>query len=385
MDQKPHICVLTSAHPLDDVRVYTKVVKSFLDNGWKVSWVGPDISTHDESELDPRVSYHLTPTIRGRMDRLRSPRRLPAAAKSLRDVDWWYSPDPDAARVGVRLAKRQGGRSVFDIHEIFHKYHLQKWTLGRDVKWLSSSVRARIRSTCMHSDLVIAVGQTVLDTYTSGINTTAILVRNCAPKDFADQGGFGDPDATIGHATRIMHGKAALSNGTPAVLEALRIYDRPDSPVEVLMFDEPRTSQFDQAQFDVGNPLVEVTTLRPVPHHEVPKLTASCDLGLIANDRSLGIVCLPNRLFEYMAAGTAVLAPSYSPEIKAVLESEGIGLTVDFELPSEIARGLEWFADNPEETKAMGTRAQKAFLERHNWELEFDKLLSHLGDHIHGR
>ena len=43
-----HVCIVTSAHPLDDVRVHTKFAESFLQNGWDVSWVGPDIALFDQ-------------------------------------------------------------------------------------------------------------------------------------------------------------------------------------------------------------------------------------------------------------------------------------------------------------------------------------------------
>ena len=36
-----HVCVFTSAHPTDDVRVNSKIAASLLQAGYSVSWVGP--------------------------------------------------------------------------------------------------------------------------------------------------------------------------------------------------------------------------------------------------------------------------------------------------------------------------------------------------------
>lgn len=113
-----------------------------------------------------------------------------------------------------------------------------------------------------------------------------------------------------------------------------------------------------------------------VTHEQMPAVTARCDVGMVAYGRGFGEDSLPNRLFEYMASGLAVLAPSYALEIKGIVDAENIGLTVDFENPDEIAEAMNWFIGHPDETRAMGARARAAFMERHNWDAEFDRLLA---------
>ena len=123
------------------------------------------------------------------------------------------------------------------------------------------------------------------------------------------------------------------------------------------------------------DPRVSIQAIAPIPYKDMPRLTANCDIGMIAYQRDLGIDSMPNRLFEYMAAGLAVLAPSYSVELREVLIKEGIGITVDFESPESIACGIDWMISNPEEVRAMGRRAREAFMARHSWEVEFEKLI----------
>ena len=118
-------------------------------------------------------------------------------------------------------------------------------------------------------------------------------------------------------------------------------------------------------------------TIEPgVPHDLMPALLGSQDVGMIAYQRDLGVDSLPNRLFEYMAAGLAVLAPSYSPEIASILEEERVGLSADFEDPVDIARALTWCLDHPEDLAAMGVRAREAFLTRYNWDAEAERLVA---------
>ena len=368
-----HVCIVTSAHPLDDVRVHTKFAESFLQNDWKVSWVGPDIALFDPTNArNPKISYFLTKSGASRLDRILASFRLRTAARPVSNVDWWYSPDPDAARVAAGLARRKGGQLIFDIHEVYHEGHLARWTFGRPIGWLSFLVKARIRSTCKQANLVVGVGKGVLQHYTRSIATPSIVVRNFAPASFAKAA----PSlARNSGETLVMHGKTSHGNGTPRVLEALRGHVKPAHPVRVLMISSPNFPLTPSESFEIANSAVSIRTLPPIPHKDMPAITASCDVGMISYQRDLGVDSMPNRLFEYMAAGIAIFAPSYSVELKQILDEERIGITADFESPESIANGLHWLANNPDEVRVMGERARAAFLARHCWEAEFAQLI----------
>lgn len=373
-ERRPHLCILTTAHPLDDVRVNSKIAASYLAAGWRVSWVGPDISFFAGDRFRvPGIEYVLTPTPHGRLDRVRSGRRVARAAEQVRDVDYWYSPDPDAAAVAVQVARRQGGRVVFDIHEEFHGSMLDRWTLGRPSPAIRELARRRVAATCAEVDVVIGVNRSVLEPYTA----SGLTVRNCAPRWFAADAPVASAAAKSGGRTRFLHGKALASNGTPVVLAALAQVPQ----AEVIVFPGregvggPRympTLDTVIEEFGVAD---QVVLHDAVTHEQMPAVVASCQVGLIAYDRALGAASLPNRIFEYMAAGLPVLVPSYAVEMARIVESEDIGRTVDFEDVDAVAEAMRWFAEHPDEAAAMGARAREAFLERHCWEAEFGCLL----------
>lgn len=374
LEQRRHLCVVTTAHPLDDVRVYSKIVRSYLDAGWRVSWVGPDHSFFAGDKFrDPHVHYTLTPRPTGRRDRLRSPGRVRRAVRQVHDVDWWYAPDPDAAAVAEAAARRQGGRVVFDIHEEFHASMLDRWTGGRTVPAVRELVRRRVAATCSRCDLVVGVDNAVLRPYV-GRDVPSFTVRNCAPSWFADPV---RPVELTADGPVFFHGKALPGNGTPAVLAALRQVQG----VHVALFpgrtehDGPRyMSELDQ-ELDTGGLRSRVVLLDAVSHRAMPAVLAACSVGLVAYGRDLGVGSLPNRLFEYMAAGMAVLVPEYAVEMTQIVAAERIGLTCDFEDPRDIARRLRELRDDPAEVEAMGRRARAAFLARHAWDSEFTRLL----------
>jgi glycosyltransferase involved in cell wall biosynthesis len=380
-----HICILTTAHPIDDVRVNSKIAASFLVHGYEVSWVGPEVSYFgDVTDRDDRISYYLTPPIRSRFDRLTSARRVARKARGVKAVDWYYSPDPDAAEAAVKLARGSTAKVLFDIHEIFHGALIDRWLWGRKASLVRTYVRRRVARTARRSDLVMGVSESVLRPYTNPLQPQ-ICVRNCAPRWFAEVTQPREYTAPLARAendpTIFMHGKALPNNGCQVVLEALsclgqqrargRVIVFPSAGAEAPPYMPDLASRI--ARLELGD---SVWLHDAVMHEQMPALTAQCDVGMVAYGRDLGEGSLPNRLFEYMASGIAVLAPSYAVEIKRIVDAEDIGVTVDFERPDEIAEAMHWFIEHPEETKAMGARARTAFVERHNWDSEFDRLIA---------
>lgn len=373
-----HVCVVTTAHPVDDVRVHSKIAASFLARGFRVSWVGP-ASTYFTSDLavDDRIDYHLTAANRTRLDRLTSGRRVRAVARGVQQVDWWYSPDPDAAELCVAVAAERGGRVLFDVHEVFHGALLDRYLLGRRAGAVRRYVRRRVARTCRAADLVIGVNRSVLEPYLTDWSS-ACVVRNCAPTWFSSPA---DGTAPRSGAVRVMHGKSLPTNGTPVVLDALDALPV-SGGLQVVMFAGMQAGQGSYSGDQLGGRLARleqqgsVELLDGVPHRQVPAILGGCDVGMIAYGRGLGEDSLPNRLFEYMAAGLAVLAPSYAREICEIVDREGIGLTADFDDPQDVARAFSWLADHPGQCREMGRRAREAFLARHSWDAEFDRLLA---------
>lgn len=376
-----HVCILTTAHPTDDVRVNSRVARSFAAAGCRVTWVGPGTSYFTESTTpEEGFDYRLFRPNDTRLRRALARRAAAATAAGVSDVDWYYSPDPDAAEVAAALARRTGGRVLFDVHEVFHESLLDRWFPGRAPALVRETVRRRIARTCRRVDLVAGVSPAVLAPYLGG-QETSVVVRNCAPRDFA--AGGARPQSPLPERMRFMHGKAIPSNGTMRVVEALALLDQQaQRRISVHMTRTPGlrgafAEAFTQARGSLGDP--DVVRLEDgIPHDAMPGLLAAHDVGIVAYQRDLGVDSLPNRLFEYMAAGLAVLAPSYSTEIAAIIDRERIGMHVDFEDAEAIAGALTWLADHPDEVRAMGARAREAFEARHNWETEFDGLLQQM-------
>lgn len=374
-----HVCILTTAHPIDDVRVNHKFARAFRAAGFKVSWVGPGHAFFDRTDYNPDgVDFRVFPPSRGRLDRLRARGRARAVAAGLPRVDVYYSPEPDAAEVAIRLARRDGAKVLFDVHEVYHGALLDRLLMGRRVTPLREYVRRRVARTCARSTLVVGVSDAVLKPYVS-TSTGAMVVRSCAPSWFA-----GDAASDVCGPGRssftLLHGKCAGNRGTGMVLEAVERAVRAVPDLRVVMFTtgDPAT---DPAAMAVASRARQggfehVLDLRAgVPMQRMPEVLRGCDAGLIAYGRGLGVDSLPNRLFEYMAAGLPIVAPAYAVEIARTVEAERCGVLVDFEDPAGIADAIVRLRRDPAATREMGRRAREAFLARYNWEVEVAPVL----------
>lgn len=373
-----HVCIVSSAHPWDDVRVASRIAATLLEAGCRVTWVGPDRTF--SSTLDARLSdvdYRLFPPGRGRIARLVGAPRAERLAREVRDVDWWYSPDPDMAARLPKLASSNGGRTVFDVHESYHGGLLERWFPGKPPQFVRKLIRRKIAQVCSKSDLVIGVSDRVLEPYCQG-HRNVVVIRNLAPTWLAPERTQGE--SASGVRMRVLHGKLGAKNGSSQVAAAVSLL-RADvqSRVSVVMLEVSSTTEAARNEIRqvAGDLQAEALVVQPgLPHEQMADLMATCSVGLIAYQRDLGYESLPNRLFEYMAAGLAILAPSYSPEIVKILEAEDVGLSADFERPSEIADAIAWCVENPEQVAAMGERARRAYRERYTWEHEAERLLA---------
>ena len=314
-----HMTILTTAHPLDDVRVNQKFRESLLAAGWSVSWIGPDRFIFEESlsrRADPQTK--LFKSSPGKIGRLRSMLNASYSIIKSRPKGWIYCPDPDAALLALLWTRRRHSRVVFDIHEDFHNGPLENWVGRRVAPVARRALLALIRAIAKRSTIVISVNDSLSRAY-AGDHPNALVMRNMAPSRFAED----YVPRKRGGPIRLFHGKTSRGNGTPIVLQAIRHVEGATVtmiPHSLAPGAPNYWDGFDEQLRDSGS-RDKVAIVDPVPHHQMAKLLDNHSVGMIAYGRTLGVTSLPNRLFEYMARGLAVMVPSYSKEIVPIVRN----------------------------------------------------------------
>lgn len=104
---------------------------------------------------------------------------------------------------------------------------------------------------------------------------------------------------------------------------------------------------------------------------EAVRSLRGADVGVIF-DRPVtlnGELSLPNKLFEYLMAGCAVVVPDL-PALAHIVEREGVGLTFRPGRPDLLAESLEQLAADPERLRRLRDRALEVARSRYNAETQ---------------
>ncbi len=120
----------------------------------------------------------------------------------------------------------------------------------------------------------------------------------------------------------------------------------------------------------------KVFVLDAVPVSELLSYTASAEIGLclIENLGESYYYSLPNKLFEYIAAGVPVVASNF-PVMREIVESNKVGLCVDPGNEEEILASIQRMIENPEFYRSLVANCKEA-AKRFTWEDETGKLIS---------
>lgn len=119
-----------------------------------------------------------------------------------------------------------------------------------------------------------------------------------------------------------------------------------------------------------GEARERIIFLPRMPWEEMMRYTMTCDAGLsLDTDTCLNQHCsLPNKLFDYIAAGLPVLVSSL-PEVSALVNSYACGIVIDELSPEAIAKKLQHLANDRSLLLRLRQGAEKARKEL-NWEKE---------------
>ena len=119
------------------------------------------------------------------------------------------------------------------------------------------------------------------------------------------------------------------------------------------------------ARHGVGD---RVHLLPPVPSDDVVPFAASATIGVsIVQPASLSYrLALPNKLFQYMAAGLPVVASDF-PDVRAAVVGNGAGIVVDPADVGAVAAALRELLEDPVRARALGAAGRRAVTDRLNW------------------
>jgi glycosyltransferase involved in cell wall biosynthesis len=108
----------------------------------------------------------------------------------------------------------------------------------------------------------------------------------------------------------------------------------------------------------------------PVPHRNVPKYMAAMDIAVMPNSNRYGS---PIKIFEYMAMGKSVVAPSLPP-IEEIITHGKDGWLVDPTSSEDLWNAIEYLYKHPQIRHQMGIRARETVLRMFTWSQHAERL-----------
>ena len=311
-----------------------------------------------------------------RAQRLPKPARWAIGATRLASLARRERPDAihahDAAMLvpGHRAARRVRAKLVYDSHELATgvPYRSRGWTA------LVGGIERRIVPRC---DAVLTVSDGIAERIQAqyGLPRLPAVVRNLPdlpppspgppPVDLRVSFGIGDAPLIL------HHGAVAAGRGGETLIRALALTE--GAHLLFLGADGPYAARIERlsAELGVGG---RAHFHPPVRLEELLSYTSQADLGvtLLEDTCENHRLALPNKAFEYVAAGIPVVA-SDLPELRRVVADHGIGWTVDPANPDSVAAGLLTAIDARGDA-ALRDRVRIAAAEL-SWEREKTRLL----------
>lgn len=308
-----------------------------------------------------------------------NPKFMRAAMEATRDERpaFVYGVDLSLLRTASRVARRAGAPLLYDSHEYFYSCAEHNWMTRWRRTWDRVVCSLLERRYFRQADIVVSVSQGIVDAFKERMPWgNYMCIRNLP----APRKNVGRQDIIVKKLGLPAETKVALyigyitgGRGTAQTIMAAR--HLPDDIV-VAFLGGGRLLEEKRALARELNLTHKVFFLGHVPQTRIPDFaeSATCGLCLIQKTCLSYYYSLPNKLFQYMAAGLPIVCSDF-PDMRRVVEGWGLGVAVDPADPEAIAEGIQRICHDQQAYESMRANCIRAMTEELNWEAEKKKLL----------
>lgn len=360
------VCIITTVHPVFDVRIFHKECKTLVKAGYEVFL----IAQHDREEIIDEVHIVPLPKVKSRLKRmlLLPIKALSTALKIKADV--YHFHDPELIPIGVLLKLLKRKKVIYDVHEDYSKQILSKYYISKIIrKGIANIIKAVEHISSVFFDGIITATDDILRNFT--YHKRAISVKNFAI--IANFSNIRKVDENKDVFSLIYVGGLTEARGIIQMIQALEFINS-NKQIKLIL-----CGKFEPHDLEVKvrslKEFEKVEYLGWVESREVPALLSKANVGMVCfSPEPNHINAMPNKLFEYAIAGLPVIASNF-PLWRDIVEGNKCGICVDPLKPEEIAQAIEYLIEHPDDAKKMGENGRKAVLGKYNWEKESKKFL----------
>lgn len=305
--------------------------------------------------------------------------RIFIACKRLNRFNYYHANDMDTLIAGYILAKRNKGILIYDAHEIWPHQNPGRNSL---TVWLLEQVE---RFFIKRAEVVITVNKLIANHFYQRYKLKKVpyVLMNCPlfyklnKKRIEAEKRKLKQKFSLNSEVKIVlyQGKFAIQRGIEDLIDASKFFSKD----LILIVRGPENDYYQK--------LVEYARERkilgtkvffdsPVAMEEMIVKGAAVDIGIL-NFLPLSLnnyYILPNKIFEYMAAGLAV-ASSNMPALSELIRKWRFGIIIPRNNPKGIARKLNSLCANDNHLSTYKKNSLKAAQVLFNWQIEKNKLL----------
>jgi glycosyltransferase involved in cell wall biosynthesis len=291
---------------------------------------------------------------------------------------------PDILVLSSLIPKALGAKVVLDLHDPMPELMMTIYDVPPDSKGVRL-LKVFEKWSIAQTDLVVTVNIACKRIFSS---------RSCQPEKIAVV--MNAPDGRIFpfrestsalSANRLSdrpfvvmyHGSIVERNGLDVAIDAVALARDVVPNVELHVFG-PSTPFLERMREDVRKRNLEgvIQFCGPKSLEDIVTEIESCDLGVIPNhNNAFTEINTPTRIFEYLALGKPVIAPSTSG-IQDYFSNSSL-LYFEPGNPADLAREIEYAFNHPREVLEIAQRGQQVYL-NHTWESERETLLHRVSE-----
>jgi glycosyltransferase involved in cell wall biosynthesis len=359
-----HICQITSMHRWNDDRIYERACRCLVDLGHQVTLIAIAekdciVNGVEVIALKPRTGWKR---------RWHSSKEALEIAKKV-EADVYHFHDPDLLPWMNKLSA-DGKVVVYDVHENYVA-RFQMWGIWRPVSYLLEKFYRCYENYCVRKySGIVVVSESVGELFYDNFKKSVVVQNVPYIERFSDLDVTKDSEKPVIIYTSGTHSDAR--NCIPTV-ESAALLDKNSGDFEFQFVGRYEPENYKELMYEKVCELKldsQVLLLGMLPWEDNFKRTATAGIGCVFYaDNPNNRVTIPNRLFEYMFCGVAVIAHDF-PELKRVVEEENCGVLVDSSSPESIANGLRKILMEPTEMVAMGKRGRDAVSRYYNFKTQ---------------
>ena len=282
--------------------------------------------------------------------------------------------DLEVLSAGIRAARRRGVPVVYDAHE--------DWpSMVGETSRLEGALSAFLeRRLCRHVSAVVTPSEMITDRF-RGWGVRAETLHN---SPYRKDAGSLPTEGEVASARSVLGlreafvvgyvGTLAPNRGLETTIEALASLE---GDVRFLVVGGPETEARRLEELARAHGVGErVRFLGRVPRAEVARHTALFDVAVVLPPpRSRNyLTTLPNKAYDYMAAGVPILASDLPSLRRTLVEEARCAIAVSPD-PASVRTALDRLRGSPDRRKELGRNGRDAFLHRYCWDLQEEKFL----------